>query len=64
MLEQLNSCVAYLEKLRVGLQDAQFLKVKSQQVLSLTKRLRQNKRQCWRLSRLLVCSLPLNKRTS
>ena len=49
MLEQLNSCVAYLEKLRVGLQDAQFLKVKSQQVLSLTKRLRQNKRQCWRL---------------
>ena len=41
MLEQLNSCVGYLEKLRAGLQDAPFQKVKSQQVMSLTKKLRQ-----------------------
>ena len=42
MLEQLTGCVAYLEKLKLGLQDGQFVKVKAQQVQALQKKLRQH----------------------
>ena len=37
MLEQLTGCVAYWEKLKLGLQDGQFVKVKAQQVQALQK---------------------------